>query len=262
MLNTGSHQRVVIVAGGASGIGLATTERLLASGWHVAAFDRDQAAIAKLHNTYGDKLRTDVLDVTDEPAAETAVKNVATMFGRLDGVVNSAGIVVDKHVLDTPVSQFRNVLDINVTGTFIVGRAAARIMKDQGAGAIVNIASIAGLRGSKGRAAYGASKGAVAILTQVMAVDLAPYGIRVNAVAPGAVDTPLVQKMHSAAVRRAALHHTPMRRYAVPDEVATAILFLLDGAQSSFITGVILPVDGGFTGAGLMELEADLPNKD
>jgi NAD(P)-dependent dehydrogenase (short-subunit alcohol dehydrogenase family) len=258
MLNTGSHPRAAIITGGASGIGLATTERLLASGWRVAVFDRDQAAIAKLQHAHGDKLWTDVLDVTDEPAVEAAVKNVAAAFGCLDGVVNSAGVGIDIHVLDTPVSQFRNVLDINVTGTFIVGRAAARIMKDQGAGAIVNISSVAGLRGFKGRAAYGASKGAVAILTQVMAVDLARYGIRVNAIAPGPVDTPMVQVMHPAAVRRAVLHHTPMRRYAVPDEIATAILFLLDATQSSFITGAILPVDGGFIGAGLMELEVGL----
>jgi NAD(P)-dependent dehydrogenase (short-subunit alcohol dehydrogenase family) len=261
MPNTGSRPHAVIVTGGASGIGLATTQRLLASGWRVAAFDRDQTAISKLRNMHGDKVRADVLDVTDEQAVEATVKSVATAFGRLDGVVNSAGIGIDIHVLDTSVSQFRNVLDINVTGTFIVGRAAARIMKDQGAGAIVNIASIAGLRGFKGRAAYGASKGAVAILTQVMAVDLARYGIRVNAVAPGPIDTPLVQAMHPAAVRRAVLHHTPMRRYAAPDEVATAILFLLDSTQSSFITGAILPVDGGFIGAGLMELETDPPEK-
>jgi NAD(P)-dependent dehydrogenase (short-subunit alcohol dehydrogenase family) len=262
MPNTGSRPRAVIVTGGASGIGLATIKRLLALEWRVAAFDRDHAAIMKLRHAYGDKVRADVLDVTDEPAAEAAVNNVAAEFGRLDGVVNSAGVGIDIHVLDTPVSQFRNVLDINVTGTFIIGRAAARIMKDQGAGAIVNIASIAGLRGFKGRAAYGASKGAVAILTQVMAVDLARYGIRVNAVAPGPIDTPLVQTMHSASVRRAVLHHTPMRRYAAPDEVATAILFLLDSTQSSFVTGAILPVDGGFTGAGLMELEVGLPEED
>jgi len=262
MPNKGRPLRAAIVTGGASGIELATTERLLASGWSVAVFDCDETAVAKLHNAFGDKVRVDVLDVTDEAAAETAVQNVAAVFGRLDGVVNSAGIGIDLHVFDTPVSQFRNVLDINVTGTFIIGRAAARVMKDQGAGAIVNIASIAGLRGFKGRVAYGASKGAVAILTQVMAVDLARYSIRVNAVAPGPVDTPLVQMMHPAAVRRAVLHHTPMRRYAVPDEIATAIVFLLDSTQSSFVTGAILPVDGGFTGAGLMELEEELPKKD
>ena len=121
MPNTGSRSHAVIVTGGASGIGLATTERLLASGWRVAAFDRDQTAIAKLRNMHGDKVRADVLDVTDEQAVEATVKSVATAFGRLDGVVNSAGIGIDIHVLETSVSQFRNVLDINVTGTFIVG---------------------------------------------------------------------------------------------------------------------------------------------
>jgi NAD(P)-dependent dehydrogenase (short-subunit alcohol dehydrogenase family) len=262
MSNTRSRARAAIVTGGASGIGLATTAWLLASGWRVAAFDRDQAAIATLRNSFGDKVRTSLLDVTDEPAVEAAVKEVASAFGSLDGIVNSAGIGVDIPLLDTPASQFRNVIDVNVTGTFIVGRAAARVMKDQGAGAIVNTASIAGLRGFKGRAAYGASKGAVVILTQVMAVDLARYGIRVNAIAPGPVDTPLVQAMHPAAVRRAVLPHTPMRRYAVPDEIATAVLFLLDGTQSSFVTGVILPVDGGFIGAGSMELDEALPQQD
>ena len=103
--------------------------------------------------------------------------------------------------------------------------------------------------------AYGASKGAVITLTQVMAVDLAHYGIRVNAVAPGPVDTPLVQAIHTPQVRRAYMHHTPMRRYATADEIASAILFLLDGAQSSYVTGTILPVDGGFAGAGMMEIE-------
>ena len=251
-----SHaQRAAIVTGGASGIGLATVERLLVAGWRVTALDRDETALAKLRGTHGDKARTGLLDVTDEAAAEAAVKDSAEAFGRLDGVVNSAGIGLDKPVLDTSVAEFRKVLDVNVTGTFIVARAAARIMKEQGYGAIVNITSIAGMRGSKGRAAYGASKGAVINLTQVMAVDLARYGIRVNAIAPGPVDTPLVQVHHTAAVRRAYAHHTPMRRYATADEVASAIVFLLDGTQSSYVTGTIMPVDGGFSGAGMMEIE-------
>jgi NAD(P)-dependent dehydrogenase (short-subunit alcohol dehydrogenase family) len=248
-------RRAAIVTGGASGIGLATVERLLASGWRVTALDRDSTALAKLRGVHGDKVRTGALDVTDANAAEAAVKQSADAFGRLDGVVNSAGVGLDKSVLDTSVEEFRKVLDINVTGTFIVGRAAARLMKEQGSGSIVNIASIAGMRGSKGRAAYGASKGAVINLTQVMAVDLARHGIRVNAIAPGPVDTPLVQAIHTPAVRRSYMHHTPMRRYATPDEIAAAILFLLDGAQSSYVTGTILPVDGGFSGAGMMEIE-------
>jgi NAD(P)-dependent dehydrogenase (short-subunit alcohol dehydrogenase family) len=252
---TTKSARAAIVTGGASGIGLATLERLIAAGWRVGALDRDAAALEKLRGAHGDAVRVRTLDVTDEGAADAAVNELAAAFGRLDGVVNSAGIGLDKPALDTSVAEFRKVLDINVTGTFIVSRAAARIMKEKGSGAIVNLASIAGMRGSKGRVAYGASKGAVINLTQVMAVDLARYGIRVNAVAPGPVDTPLVQAVHTAAVRRAYLHHTPMRRYASADEIAAAICFLLDGAQSSYITGAILPVDGGFAGAGMMEIE-------
>src|SRR5262249_16932342 len=122
-------------------------------------------------------------------------------------------------------------------------------------GAIVNIASISGLRGSKGRAAYGASKGAVVTLTQVMAVDLAPFGIRVNAVAPGPVDTPLVETVHTPEVRRPYHHHLPLRRYATADEIAAAVFFLLDGSTSSYVTGEILAVDGGFNAAGLMLIE-------
>jgi NAD(P)-dependent dehydrogenase (short-subunit alcohol dehydrogenase family) len=253
---TTKSARAAIVTGGASGIGLATLERLIAAGWRVGALDRDAAALEKLRGAHGDAVRTGTLDVTDEGAADAAVNEMAAAFGRLDGVVNSAGIGLDKPALDTSVAEFRKVLDINVTGTFIVSRAAARIMKEKGSGAIVNLASIAGLRGSKGRVAYGASKGAVINLTQVMAVDLARYGIRVNAVAPGPVDTPLVRSVHTPEVRRAYAHHTPMRRYASADEIAAAIVFLLDGAQSSYITGAILPVDGGFAGAGMMEIEA------
>ena len=257
---TTESARAAIVTGGASGIGLATVERLVAAGWKVGALDRDTAALAKLPSAHGDKVRIATLDVTDESATDAAVKEMASAFGRLDGVVNSAGIGLDRPALDTSVAEFRKVLDINVTGTFLVSRAAARIMRDQERGsqdscAIVNLASIAGLRGSKGRVAYGASKGAVINLTQVMAVDLARCGIRVNAVAPGPVDTPLVQSVHTPEVRRAYAHHTPMRRYAAAAEIAAAIVFLLDGAQSSYITGAILPVDGGFAGAGMMEIE-------
>ncbi|MEA2929083.1 MAG: hypothetical protein QOG38_1511 [Hyphomicrobiales bacterium] len=252
---TSEGARAAIVTGGASGIGLATAERLIAAGWRVGALDRDAAALSKLAAAHADNVRTATLDVSDESATDAAVKDMAASFGRLDGVVNSAGIGLDKPALDTSLAEFRKVLDVNVTGTFIVSRAAARIMKEQASGAIVNIASISGMRGSKGRAAYGASKGAVINLTHVMAVELARYGIRVNAIAPGPVESPMVQQVHTPAVRRAYAHHVPMRRYATADEIAVAICFLLDGAQSGYITGAILPVDGGFAGAGMMEIE-------
>jgi NAD(P)-dependent dehydrogenase (short-subunit alcohol dehydrogenase family) len=252
-----SAKRAAIVTGGASGIGLACVEALLGAGWQVGVLDHDEAALERARKRLRNEraVRLARLDVTDEPAAVAAVDAMAEAFGRLDGLLNSAGVGADVHVLDTPVELFRKVLDINVTGTFIVGRAAARIMKEQGGGAIVNVGSIAGVRGSKGRVAYGASKGAVATLTKVMAVDLARFNIRVNAIAPGPVETPLVKAVHTPEVRRAWIHHVPMRRYAMPEEMTGTVLFLLDPAQSGYLTGEIIAVDGGFRGAGMMLVE-------
>ena len=200
-------------------------------------------------------MRVAELDVTDEAAAEVVLADMATAFGKLDGVVNSAGIAADMPALDTPVELFRKILDVNVVGSFVVGRAAARLMKETGGGAIVNIASISGLRGSKGRAAYGASKGAVINLTQVIAVELAPLGIRVNAVAPGPVEPPMVAAVHTPEVRRAYRHHVPMRRYARPDEIAAAVQFIIDEELSSYGTGAIVAVNGGIRGAAMILIE-------
>jgi NAD(P)-dependent dehydrogenase (short-subunit alcohol dehydrogenase family) len=254
---TPASGRAAIVTGGASGIGLACVEALVGAGWQVGVLDRDEKTLERARKQFRNEraVRIAQLDVTDEPAAVAAVNAMGAAFGRLDGVLNSAGIGADVPVLDTPVELFRKILDINVTGTFIVGRAAARIMKDQGGGAIVNVGSIAGVRGSKGRAAYGASKGAVATLTKVMAVDLARFNIRVNAIAPGPVETPLVKAVHTPEVRRAWIHHVPMRRYAAPEEMTGTVLFLLDSAQSGYLTGEIIAVDGGFRGAGMMLIE-------
>jgi NAD(P)-dependent dehydrogenase (short-subunit alcohol dehydrogenase family) len=252
--------RAAIVTGGASGIGLACAERLRPLGWRVALFDRDEAALARARVRLGkdDGIRIASVDITDEPAAEAAIRGVASAFGRLDGVVNSAGIATVQHVFDTPIDLFRKILDVNVVGTFIVARAAARIMRDQRSGSIVNIASISGLRGSRGRSAYGASKGAVVTMTQVMAVDLARFGIRVNAVAPGPIDTPMVQALHDDTARRVFLRHVPMRRYGTADEIARAVAFLLDEEQSAYITGEIIAIDGGFRGGGVLEPEENL----
>ena len=254
MAKPAAKDRVALVTGAASGIGLATVRRLLEAGWKVAAVDRDQQALAAHTRELGAGARVfaSALDVTDEAAVETVVAAAAETLGGLDGVVNSAGIAADIHALETPVALLRKILDVNVVGTFIVARAAARIMKDRGGGAIVNISSVSGLRGGKGRSAYGASKGAVVVLTQVLANDLARYGIRVNAVAPGPVDTPMVKAVHTAADRALWLRHVPMRRYAEPDEIASVIEFLLDGTRSGYVTGEIVAVDGGFRGAGII----------
>ena len=246
--------KVAFVTGAASGIGRATADELLVAGWKVALADRDVAAVQNVAGELGASDRVIALgvDVTNEQAVAGAIAETVRSLGSLDGVVNSAGIAADVPALETPVNLFRRILDINVTGTFIVAQAAARIMQKQGGGAIVNLASIAGLRGSKGRSAYGTSKGAVCTLTQVLANDLARHAIRVNAVAPGPVDTPMVKALHSDSDRTLWRRYIPMRRYGTPREIAKAIAFLLDGDRSGYITGEILAVDGGFRGAGVI----------
>ncbi len=248
------EDRVAVITGGASGIGYAAAEQLHAAGWKVAILDIGDAGLEIARQGLGSKpgVRVTRLDVTDEPAVEREMAAIEEALGPIAGVVNSAGIAADRHVFDTPVDLFRRILDINVVGSFIVARAAARHMQKRGRGAIVNLASVAGVRGSKGRSAYGSSKGAVIVLTQVMANDLAPYGIRVNAVAPGPIDTPLVEALHTAEDRETWTRLIPMRRYGRPEEIAPMICFLLDERQASYLTGEIIAVDGGFRGAGII----------
>ncbi len=248
-----SEARVAIVTGAASGIGQATAQLLLDAGWKVAMFDANATVLKSAASALGraKSIHTSTLDVTDESAVEKAVAEATEALGGLHGVVNSAGIAADKHVFDTSAELFRKILDVNVVGTFVVAKAAARIMRHSGGG-IVNIASISGIRGSKGRSAYGASKGAVITLTKVMATELAAHKIRVNAIAPGPVETPMVKALHTDEERQMYNRFVPMRRYAEPAEIANAIEFLLDGRRSSYITGEILAVDGGYRGAGAM----------
>lgn len=244
-------RRLVAVTGGASGIGLAVARAAAAEGWRVALADRDVAALDATDLPGASRA---VLDVTDEAAVEAWVASL----GSPDGVVTSAGIGADAHALDTTADLLRRILEVNVVGTFLCARAAARAMAASGrGGSVVLVASVAGLRGAKGRSAYGASKAAVVNMAQAMAVDLAASGVRVNALCPGPVDTPLVARVHDAATRAQWLREIPMARYGRPEEVAQAAMFLLDGARSGWVTGHALAVDGGYAGAGLMPPVAD-----
>src|SRR6266478_4758395 len=246
---------VAIVTGGASGIGLATARALLADGWKVMIADLTpaglEAARTELEPLRANATKYVLMDVANEASVIAGLDDCEDGFGPVRGLVNSAGIARDVPFFDTSVELFRKVLDINLIGTFTVAREAGRLMRAHG-GAIVNIASISGQRGNLGRSAYGASKGGVITLTQVMACELAPENIRVNAIAPGPVETPLVRAMQSEANRAAWLQEVPQRRYASPDEVAGAAVFLLDDSKASFITGHVLNVDGGFAAAGYL----------
>ena len=248
-------KRGAIVTGAGSGIGRACAELLLAEGWQVAFLDLNEAALDEAKTRHGKNkgVRFAVVDVSNESAVERAVADINREFNGLYGVVNSAGMALNKGLFETTATEFRKILDVNVVGTFLVGRAAARIMRDRGiAGSIVNIASISGIRGSLKRSAYGASKGGVINLTKVMANELAVHGIRVNAVAPGPVETDMVRAHHTAEDRQLYARTIPLKRYAEPVEIAQAATFLLDGTRSAYITAEVLAVDGGYRGAGLI----------
>jgi NAD(P)-dependent dehydrogenase (short-subunit alcohol dehydrogenase family) len=240
------HAKIAIVTGGLSGIGDAIARRMVAEGATVIAADVSSDA-----TTLGDgSLRPLHVDVAEADSVDRMVRTVLERHGRLDCVVNSAGIGKEIPFLETPLETFDRIVAVNLRGTFIVGQATARAMSGRGGGSIVNIASVSGMTGNVGRSAYGASKGGVVVLSRVMAVDLASEGIRVNVLAPGPVETPLVAQMHSPETRGRWLDRTPMRRYARPEEMAGAAVFLCSD-DASFITGHVLAADGGFLGAGL-----------
>ncbi|MBM3458936.1 MAG: SDR family oxidoreductase, partial [Armatimonadetes bacterium] len=188
---------LVFVTGGASGIGLAVVQAAAARGWRAIAADADPARleVARAASGADTAVSWERLDVTDEAAVIECLSRVEAELGPLTGVVNSAGIARDVPCLETSTELFRQVLEVNLLGTFVVAREAARRMVPRGHGAIVNIASISGIRGNMGRAAYGPSKAGVISLTQVLAAELGRSGIRVNAVAPGAIDTPLTRDL-------------------------------------------------------------------
>lgn len=241
-----------MVTGGASGIGLAVVELALASGWHALVADVNRQNLSRVQASFGDKVRCEVLNVSAEDDVIRTVATCEREFGALTGVVNSAGTGTHSSALDTTTAAFMEIVSVNLIGSFLVAREAAKAMRIRCSGSIVNIASVSALRGNVGRTAYGASKGGVIAMTKVMAVEWAQYGVRVNVVAPGPVDTPLAQAVHTSEVREQWINSVPGRRYGSATEVAAAVMFLLDEEKSSYITGQTLCVDGGFTAAGLM----------
>jgi NAD(P)-dependent dehydrogenase (short-subunit alcohol dehydrogenase family) len=238
--------KIALVTGGLSGIGEAIARRMVEEGATVIAADLATDATA-----LGDGSLVPLrMDVADPASVRAGVDAIIARHGRIDCAVNSAGIGKDIPFLDTPLETFDRIMAINLRGTFIVGQAVAGAMSRTGGGAIVNIASVSGMTGNVGRSAYGASKGGVVVLSRVMAVDLAAHGIRVNVLAPGPVDTPLVAQMHGPAIRAEWIGRTPLRRYARPEEMAGAAVFLCSD-DASYVTGHVLAADGGFLACGL-----------
>lgn len=243
--------RVAIVTGAGRGIGRAIAEAFAREGARVVLSDRDESVAAEAARDIGGSAVAIRADIAADDDVAALTRSVIDRFGRIDILVNNAGIGATTLFLESTREEFERVVRINLTGTFLVGQAVARIMAAQGGGRIINIASLSGQKGGVGRSAYGASKAGVELLTKVMAVELAESGITVNAIAPGPILTEVSKVMHTVETREAYHRLVPQRRYGEPSEIADAAVFLASD-DAAYVTGHTLNVDGGFLAAGLM----------
>lgn len=248
-IHFGLEGRVFIITGGSQGIGEACVRRLAADGAGVAIWDVADArgeALAQALRGEGAQARFQHCDVSSKAEVDAALAATLAAFGRVDGLVNNAGIFKACDFLDINEADWDAVLAVNLKGSFLVGQAVARVLAGQGRGAIVNMSSVNGTLTIPTIASYNASKGGVDQLTRVMALALADHGIRVNAVGPGTIATELARAavLGSDEAKARILSRTPLRRLGEPAEVADAVAFLLSDA-ASYITGEIVYIDGG-----------------
>jgi len=252
MTDKNNSQPVAFVTGAARGIGLAIANWFLAHKYRVVLIDIDSTTLAKTERELNtERALAIVCDISKPDQVQSAVDQVTAKFGRIDALVNNAGVAVFKPITETTFEEFRYVLGTNLDGAFLCSQACIPVMRKGGkGGAIVNIASISGLRASTLRIAYGTSKAALLHLTKQQAVELGTEGIRSNAVCPGPVDTEMAKLVHSVAIRSDYYDAIPMNRYATTEEIANAVGFLCS-ENAAFINGQFLAVDGGFDASGV-----------
>jgi NAD(P)-dependent dehydrogenase (short-subunit alcohol dehydrogenase family) len=245
--------KTAIVTGAARGIGLATTRLFLEAGWQVAMIDRDAPELEKAAATLEGVLPV-ICDVSQPDQVAAMAAEVKGHFGRVDALVNNAGVADFGPIDGTDFQRWRTVMETNLDGVFLCSQAVAPLLKETG-GAIVNIASISGLRASTLRVAYGTSKAAVMHLTQQQAAEWGEWGVRANCVCPGPVKTKLAMAVHTPEIIEAYHDAIPLNRYGSEREIGEVIVFLCS-EKASYVTGQIIAVDGGFqsTGIGLPAL--------
>lgn len=240
--------KIAVVTGAGNGIGACMVERLVQEGAKVAALDIDEKALQERYGDRPESIFCAACDVSDYEKVNAVTQQVIDHFGRIDVLFSNAGIIGRKSLLDTTPEDWNRVMDINLTGTFYMNQAVLRVMVDKGIkGAIVNTSSVASCVVSPNTGAYAASKGGVSQLTKFAALEMAPYGIRVNAIGPGTSATRLTEGTRFDPERNEKfLRNIPMGRYGEPEEAAAAALYL-GSDDSSYITGVTLLEDGGFS---------------